>query len=92
MLSGAQDFHNAGYRDWTITHAFFADMGGFLVKMSDVVEAVPVNAEQLLYLIRKAHMEYPEFDKKAIDDKNKHDGLARYVQGNITPSVIVSTY
>ena len=57
--------------------AYFADMGGFLIKMPDYESPVPVNAGQLLTLICKGYVDYPECDKHVIDDKNKHDGLAR---------------
>jgi hypothetical protein len=31
-----QKFHAAGYKDWTIKHAFFADMGGFLIEPPEI--------------------------------------------------------
>ena len=58
-------------------HAFFADMGGFRVKVNDNRLPVPVNAAQLLKLLHNGHLTYPIGDKRAIDDKNKRDGLAR---------------
>ena len=59
-------------------HAFFADMGGFLLQTPDEDEPQPLNVEVLLSLIRRVCLSYPEIDKAAIDDKNKFDGLARY--------------
>ena len=59
--------------------AFFADMGGFLLATPDMEKPQPLNGELLLALIRKGYVSYPEFDKAAIDDKNKFDGLARCV-------------
>ena len=58
-------------------HAFFADMGGFLVKCSDARKPVPLNAERLLLLIKRKHIPYPICEKAFIDDKNKYDGLSR---------------
>ena len=58
-------------------HAFFADMGGFLIKPVDSGSSLPVNAEQLLHLIQQGHVTYPVCTKGFIDDKNKRDGLAR---------------
>ena len=54
-------------------------MGGLLLATPDEEEPQPLNGELLLALIRKAYVSYPEFDKAAIDDKNKFGGLARYV-------------
>ncbi|KAG8525571.1 uncharacterized protein KY384_009215 [Bacidia gigantensis] len=74
-----RNFHDAGYRGWTMRHAFFADMGGFLVECSGKAP-IALNAEQLLLFIRKGYVDDRQcFDKAAIDDKNKHDGLARII-------------
>lgn len=60
-----------------MTHAFFADMGGFLLQTDDS-SMFPLDAEQLYYLVSKNYIEYPNIDKEDIEDKNKSDGLARY--------------
>jgi hypothetical protein len=69
-------FQAAGYEQWTITHAFFADMGGILLQTPGYPE-FPIDAEQLFYLIEKGYIDYPDIHKADIDDKNKSDGLAR---------------
>jgi hypothetical protein len=61
-----------------MTHAFFADMGGFLIQAPESPE-LPLDAEQLYYLVTKKFTEYPNIDKEEVEDKNKADGLARYV-------------
>lgn len=61
---------------WTLTHAFFADMGGFVLETPDF-EPFPLNSEQLLYLVSRGYIPCPELKKSEIDDKNKSDGLAR---------------
>ncbi|KAI9727230.1 MAG: hypothetical protein M1834_008490, partial [Cirrosporium novae-zelandiae] len=71
-----EKFHSAGYLEWTMSHAFFADMGGFIIQFSDCI-SFPVDAEQLHYLISKGYLEYPKLDKAMIDDKNKADNLSR---------------
>ena len=58
-------------------HAFFADMGGFLLQTTDRPPQT-INADILLLLIQKKCISFPEHKKAAIDDKNKRDGLARY--------------
>lgn len=60
-----------------MTHAFFADMGGFVLR-SPNFPPFPLDAEQLYYLVSKGYLAYPHIDKAVIDDKNKSDGLARY--------------
>jgi len=59
-----------------MTHAFFADMGGFVLASPDFPD-FPLDAEQLHYLISKGYLEHPNTDKELINDKNKADGLAR---------------
>ncbi|KAH8797341.1 hypothetical protein F5884DRAFT_253990 [Xylogone sp. PMI_703] len=71
-------FHDAGYEKWTMTHAFFADMGGFLLGTPEYPD-FPLDAEQLYYLVTKKYIEYPDIDKEDIEDKNKSDGLARLI-------------
>lgn len=74
-----QDFHDAGYTDWTIKHAFFADMGGFLIKppAMDSLPPFPMNAKQLCTLVKEGYVVYPILEEEEIKDKSKSDGLAR---------------
>ncbi|CAI7639029.1 unnamed protein product [Penicillium manginii] len=69
-------FREAGYENWTITHAFFADMGGFLLE-SPGSEMFPIDAEQLFWLIKDGFVVYPELDVEDIQDKSKSEGMAR---------------
>lgn len=59
-------------------HAFFADMGGFMLRSPGWPD-LPLNGAQLFYLIENGYVPYPAVSKEDIDDKNKLDGLARYV-------------
>jgi len=52
-------------------------MGGFVLEASDLREPIPLDAEQLFYLVKHKYVEYPTWGKEYIDDKNKADGLAR---------------
>lgn len=72
-----QAFHADGYSSWTMRHAFFADMGGFLLQTSDC-RPFPLDAKQLHYMVSHGYLKYPELAKAAIDDKDKADGVARY--------------
>ena len=72
------DFAKLGYPQWTMRHAFFADMGGFLLQSPDF-PAFPVDGQQLIHLIDRKYLLYPEVDQEAIRDKNKADGFARTI-------------
>jgi hypothetical protein len=60
-----------------MTHAFFADMGGFILQTPSW-KPFPLDAAQLYYMVSQGYLKYPEIDKAAIDDKDKADGVARY--------------
>ncbi|MCJ1285872.1 hypothetical protein MMC26_005214 [Xylographa opegraphella] len=73
-----QEFRRLGFPQWTMCHAFFADMGGFLLQCPDV-PLFPVDSEQLAYLVEKKHLRFPEVDEEIIRDRNKADGFARLI-------------
>jgi hypothetical protein len=52
-------------------------MGGFVLDAPDLLLPIPLDAEQVFYLVKEGHIDYPAIDKKEIEDKNKADGLAR---------------
>ncbi|KAJ5710194.1 hypothetical protein N7493_009786 [Penicillium malachiteum] len=71
-------FRDAGYENWTMTHAFFADMGGFLLECPGS-KTFPIDAEQLFWLVKDGYMDYPDLDTADIKDKSKSDSLARMI-------------
>jgi hypothetical protein len=73
-----QAFHSSGYDQWTMTHAFYADMGGFILQTSDHTP-FPITAKQLHYLITNSYLEHPDLDECEIEDRNKVDDLARAI-------------
>ena len=73
-----QEFHASGYPSWTMSHAFFADMGGFILYTKDWTP-FPINAKQLHYLVVEGYVAFPALDKRVIADKNKADGLLRLI-------------
>ncbi|KAH0537651.1 hypothetical protein FGG08_005564 [Glutinoglossum americanum] len=73
-----QKFRKLGYPQWTMRHAFFADMGGFMLESPDV-PPFPVDGEQLAYLIERKYLQYPIVHEETIWDRNKADGFARLV-------------
>lgn len=75
-----EDFKRSGYPEWSMKHAFLADMGGFVLHPRGWVP-FPLNAKQLHYLVDKGYIPYKAvgLDKHVIEDKNKSDGLARFI-------------
>ncbi|KAF6826177.1 hypothetical protein CPLU01_09825 [Colletotrichum plurivorum] len=39
--------------EWTLSHAFFADMGGFVLEAADLKHPIPVDAKQMFYLVQR---------------------------------------
>lgn len=77
--NSVQDFRASGFDKWTMRHAHFADMGGFILHTRDW-KPFPVDAKQLHYLIMKGYVNYPDrIDERRISDKNKADGLLRTI-------------
>ena len=71
-------FNEAGYQGWTLRHAFYANMGGFLLASPDS-KAFPVNSAQLLYLIRNGYIPYPIATDIEIAQKGKEDNIQRFL-------------
>lgn len=73
-----KQFNASGHVKWTMRHAFFADMGGFVLKTRDWVP-FPINAKQLHYLVERNYLPYPAITRAEIKDRNKVDGLLRTI-------------
>ncbi len=52
-------------------------MGGFVLEAPGLEEPIPLDAEQLFYLVERKYVEFPKISKDEIDDKDKSDGLSR---------------
>lgn len=65
-----------GYNDWSITHGFFADGGGFVLAAQDT-EPFPVTSQQIIYLVKNGHIEPPKVTTLEINDKSKADTVAK---------------
>lgn len=74
------EFKESGYPQWTISHAFLADMGGFVLKPPDWVP-FPLDAKQVHYLVKEGYIDFQQvwLDKAAITDRNKGDGMVRFI-------------
>ncbi|KAK0653058.1 hypothetical protein B0T16DRAFT_407361 [Cercophora newfieldiana] len=62
---------------WTYTYAFFADMGGMFLTSTDFPEGFPINAEQLHWLIKYGHVDFPNMEQMNIGERNASDTLSR---------------
>ncbi|KAI0143728.1 hypothetical protein GGR57DRAFT_518206, partial [Xylariaceae sp. FL1272] len=76
----ARRLHELGHSNWTQRHAFFADMGGFIVKPV-VGSPIPVTGAELAHLVGKGYMECPEISAGDIWDRSKVDLPAKVVMG-----------
>ncbi|MCJ1468624.1 hypothetical protein MMC07_007253 [Pseudocyphellaria aurata] len=72
-----ETFREHGHTTWTIRHGFYANMGGFHLKTPDHQRSFPINAKQLLYLVKHEYIEYPAFSDKDVWDKSKADGFQK---------------
>ena len=72
------DMRAAGYHQWTIVHAFYADSGGFVLQAPDC-KAFPVTAKQMHYLLHKRYLKAPMISRREIWDKSKADLFAKLV-------------
>ncbi|KAL8927026.1 MAG: hypothetical protein Q9208_002571 [Pyrenodesmia sp. 3 TL-2023] len=73
-----KDFAAAGIDGWTLSYAYLANMGGYVLQTSDWVP-FPVDAKQLLWLVRRGFVAVPDIRPEAIKDKNKVDGVIRLI-------------
>ncbi|KAF7868762.1 uncharacterized protein EAF02_009498 [Botrytis sinoallii] len=77
-----EEFRGAGIEGWEMIHAFFANAGGFVLKTSDHPDYfVPLNAKQLLHLVKSEYvlLDSTENIKKTVKDRNKTDGVLRAI-------------
>ncbi|KAL2841357.1 hypothetical protein BJX68DRAFT_271231 [Aspergillus pseudodeflectus] len=63
--------------DWTMSHAFYADMGGFLLDGPGIDAPFPIDAKQLLFLVEQGYLVYPRISREDIGDRDKSDRVTR---------------
>ena len=75
-----ESMHALGYTCWTVEHAFYADMGGFVLHPADH-EPFPLSAKLVEYLVRHGFICEPSaaITREEIRDKSKSDGISRLV-------------
>lgn len=75
-LRSVHDMHESGNGEWTMVHAFYADMGGFLLQSPDYI-SFPITAKQLHFLVEQRHIALPDISREEIWDKSKADVFAK---------------
>lgn len=69
---GVRGFRRLNHPDWTMRHAFFADMGGVILHPRDGTP-FPVNNKHLIWLVENGYMMNPIIDEREIWDRSKAD-------------------
>ncbi|KAI4114855.1 MAG: hypothetical protein LQ338_007945, partial [Usnochroma carphineum] len=70
------DFKDMGHPEWTMRHAFFADMGGFML-YPRASKPFPVNNKHIQWLVVNQYLEFPQVQGIDIWDKSKADRLIK---------------
>jgi hypothetical protein len=79
--------------EWTITHTFFAEMGGFVLRYrrpplgnddddetrSTTLIRLPVSGIDIAYLLRKRIIKLPSITREEIKERSKADSFAKIV-------------
>ncbi|KAF1915796.1 hypothetical protein BDU57DRAFT_586994 [Ampelomyces quisqualis] len=64
--------------EWHMRHAFFADMGGFVLHTGDGT-IFPLNATQLHWLVRHDYVAFPNITRRDMWDKSKQDTFTKFI-------------
>jgi hypothetical protein len=65
--------HKNGYTNWTITHAFFANMGGLVLEYDRGTEGIAIHGRALFMLLEGNYLKLPSLSKEEIEDRSKAD-------------------
>lgn len=65
-----------GNDNWTMTHGFYAEMGGFVLE-DPYFPPFPVTTSQICYLVRNQYIKMPNITREEIQDKSKADGAVK---------------
>ena len=76
--NAVQEFKRTGHPEWTMRHAFFADMGGFMLHASDC-KPFPINNKHIQWLATNDFITFPEVSSLDIWDKSKADRLVKTI-------------
>ena len=54
-------------------------MGGIYLRSPDFDKGFPITAEQLHYLVKQGHVDFPDMSEMHITERNAVDTLSKYV-------------
>lgn len=63
-------------RDWTKTHGYFIQMGGFVLYEDKILQGT-LDPDKMKDLLDKKLIEFPTTTEKEIKDRSKSDGLSK---------------
>ncbi|KAG2117618.1 hypothetical protein DEU56DRAFT_931450 [Suillus clintonianus] len=66
----------AEFKEWTMTHGFFAWMGGFMLYVDGRPRAI-LTPNELLQFVRDGSVDMPVISEEEIEDRSKGDGLSK---------------
>ncbi|KAG2130720.1 hypothetical protein DEU56DRAFT_954638 [Suillus clintonianus] len=66
------------FRGWTVTHGFFAWMGGFMLYFNDKPRATLI-PDELERFVREGSVDMPVIIEADIEDRSKGDGLSKSI-------------
>lgn len=70
------EFKEIGRPEWTMRHAFMADMGGFMLCPRES-KPFPVNNKHIHWLVVNKYLDFPDVQTEVIWDKSKADRLIK---------------
>ena len=77
-LQATRRFKELGHPEWTMRHAFFADMGGFMLHCRESTP-FPVNNKHIEWLTTNGYLDFPQIPSLDIWDKSKADRLVKSI-------------
>ena len=80
VCRSVEKFRLAGYMEWSMKHAFFADMGGFILQTPNW-KPFPLNAKQIHYVVIKGYIQYRQvaISDQIMAEKSKTEAFGRFI-------------
>lgn len=84
-----EEIQNLHRGQWTITHSFYANMGGFVVHPQNSQDPLVLDAQGIKSYVTDGVLELPTISEHEIKDKSKADRLAKAIACLQAASVVV---
>jgi hypothetical protein len=80
-LADTRLLHSRRQHQWTLTHGFYASMGGFVIDRQDSGgSCITLTVEGVKHLLKNDPDVIPDISKDSIMDHSKADGVAKALQ------------